>query len=79
MATPVAYGSSQARDWIEAAAAGDWTHILMNTSQVCYCWATMGTPLLLLYDIFFKVLPTLASKAQLKYDQYPFPFPELKW
>ena len=38
----------------------------------------MGTPLLLLYDIFFKVLPTLASKAQLKYDQYPFPFPELK-
>ena len=22
----------------------DWTHILMDTSQVCYSWATMGTP-----------------------------------
>ena len=24
--------------------AGDRTHDLMYTSQVCYCWATMGTP-----------------------------------
>ena len=22
----------------------DWTCILMDTSQVCYCWATTGTP-----------------------------------
>ena len=24
--------------------ARDRTHILMDASQVCYCWATMGTP-----------------------------------
>ena len=23
--------------------ARDWTHILMDTGQVCYCWATMET------------------------------------
>ena len=22
----------------------DWTCILMDTSQVCFCWATIGTP-----------------------------------
>ena len=25
--------------------ARDWTYVLMNTSWVCYHWATMGTPL----------------------------------
>ena len=24
--------------------AGDWIHILMNTSRVCYHWATTGSP-----------------------------------
>ena len=24
--------------------ARDWTHVLMDTSRVCYCWATVGTP-----------------------------------
>ena len=24
--------------------ARDWTWVLMDTSQVCYCWATTGTP-----------------------------------
>ena len=28
--------------------ARDRTHIIMDTSRVCYCWATMGTPFLLL-------------------------------
>ena len=72
---PAAYGNSQARGWIGAAAAslryshsnarsklhhssqqqcwipnplreaGDQTRILMNTSQVRYHWAAMGTPL----------------------------------
>ena len=74
-AAPMAYGCSQARDWIGAVAAGpcqshsntgselclwstpqliatripdllsearDQTCALMDTSQVCCCWATMG-------------------------------------
>ena len=24
--------------------ARDWIHILMDTSCICYCWATRGTP-----------------------------------
>ena len=56
-AAPAAYGSSWARGWIRAAADGhrhshkhhgplsearDWTRILMETSRVRHCWATMG-------------------------------------
>ena len=73
----MAYGSSQARHWIGATAAGlhhshnntrpemhlwlyhssrqcqipnllnearDWTHILMNSSWICFCCTTMGNP-----------------------------------
>ena len=29
----------------------DWTNILMDTSRVCYHWATMGTPV---FNIFWK-------------------------
>ena len=76
-AAPVVYGSSQARVWMGAVAAGlhhshsnldpscicdlhhsswkhqilnplgearDWTQILVDTRQVHYRWATMGTP-----------------------------------
>ena len=61
-ATPVAYGSSQAKDWIRATAGSlhhnswqswilnplsetrDWICILMDTSQICFCCSTMGTP-----------------------------------
>ena len=31
----------------------DQTHILMDTIQVCFCWATTGAPLLLLLFFFF--------------------------
>ena len=31
--------------------ARDWTHILMGTSQICYCWATVGTPWVQLFQI----------------------------
>ena len=76
---PMAYGSSQARDWIRAAAAGlhhshsnvgselylwltpqlptrlnearDRTCVLLDTSQIHYCWATKGTP-----DVFLSML-----------------------
>ena len=55
---PQQYGSSQARGWIRAAAASllshsqmgslsearDRTHILMDTSWVHYCRATLETP-----------------------------------
>ena len=74
---PEAYGSSQARGGIGAAAAGlchtqamldlshvcdlhysswqrwipgpwsearDWTCVLIDTSQICFCWAMTGTP-----------------------------------
>ena len=58
----MAYGGSQARVWIGAAAAclhhssqkcwilnplseaRDRTWVLMDTSRVHYCWATIGTP-----------------------------------
>ena len=89
MAIPVAYGSSQARFWIRAAAAillqrhsnarsephwqtdthhsswqcqilnplskarGQTTCVLMNTSQVHYQWATIGTPYLELVVWYF--------------------------
>ena len=32
------------------------THILMDTSQICYCWPTMGTP----YIIVFWVCPSVS-------------------
>ena len=31
----------------------DWTYILMNTSWVCYCWATTGTPSSLFFSFFY--------------------------
>ena len=30
--------------------ARDQTHILMGTSWICFHWATMGTPIFILYD-----------------------------
>ena len=33
--------------------ARDWTHVLMDTSQVHFCWATMGTPLWQCIFFFF--------------------------
>ena len=34
--------------------ARDWPFILMDTSQVCYYWATRGTPHWLFKSMFFK-------------------------
>ena len=89
-----AYGRSQARCWIRAAAAGlhhstatrdlshiwdlhhrsqqcqilnplseamDWTCMLMDTSQVCYCWATTWTP----FFFFFLPMSLLSSLKSL--------------
>ena len=37
---------SSQKQWIlnPLSKARDWTHILMDTSQIRYCWATRGTP-----------------------------------
>ena len=43
---------SSQRDPYSLSEARDWTHVLMNPSRVCYCWATMGTPHLLLLFVF---------------------------
>ena len=56
--------------------ARDQTHILMNPSQVCYFWATMGTPWIFLYDWEFtrKVLPLppwLSSVLSSKVRKFP--------
>ena len=58
-ATPVAYGGSQSRNLHHSPQkcqilnprrkARNWTHILMDTGQVCYGWATVGTPV-----VYFK-------------------------
>ena len=32
--------------------ARDWTCIFMDTSQICFRWATMGTPVFVLFLIF---------------------------
>ena len=37
------HSSQQCRILNPLSEARDWTHILLDTSQVCYCWATMGT------------------------------------
>ena len=68
MATSEAYGSSQSRGQIRAAATGlhhshsqhqilyplnearDLRHVLMDTSWVCYCWITMGTPKTIIFN-----------------------------
>ena len=68
-ATLVAYGSSQARGQIKAAAADlhysswqcqiasplnearDQTLILRNTSWICFCCATMGTPCFIILKV----------------------------
>ena len=86
----MAYGSSQAKVWLELqlpayatamamldpsciydlrhslwhhwilnalSRAKDWTHVLMNTSQVCYCLATVRTPrvqVLNLYTLLYQ-------------------------
>ena len=56
-ATPTAYGSFPARGWISCSCwpsnhgspnplskARDRIHILMDTSQICFCWATTERP-----------------------------------
>ena len=43
------YSSQQHRILNPPSEAKDWTHILMDTSWICFCWATKGTPLLYFY------------------------------
>ena len=39
--------------------AHDWTCILMDTSQIRFCWATMGTPCLsYIYWLYFVLSPS---------------------
>ena len=40
----------------------DWTHILMDTSWVCYCWGTTRTPVFTVFKIF-SVWPSSLSCA----------------
>ena len=44
----------------------DWTRILMDTSHVCLCWATMGTALYL-----FKTNPTTFRDCAVCAKSYP--------
>ena len=41
--------------------ARDWTQVLMDSSQVPYCWATMGTPLLTVYDCSHTTMAALSG------------------
>ena len=47
------YGSMKCCILNPLSEARDWTHILMDTSQVRYCWATTGTPLMHLSCFYF--------------------------
>ena len=61
--------------------AKDWTHILMDTSQVCFHWATTGIPLIVYFYFFFfhkgcwrtyknnnnKEVPTWHSKVRIQH------------
>ena len=38
--------------------ARDWTHVLMATSQICFYWATIGTPPLITLNISYYSLLT---------------------
>ena len=55
----------------------DQTLVLMNTSQVCYIWATMGTPFGLFLNTS-KTFPQLQSKP-LSIRQFLLPFPLSPW
>ena len=46
--------------------ARDQNHILLDTSQVCYCWATMETPLLYVYEAFVDGIRTAQTNDQVK-------------
>jgi len=98
-ATPVAYGSSQARGQIGATAAShshshnnpwseqhlwpitqlmatwilnpvnearDQTHVLMDPSWFCYCWATTGTPSPLFFCTFYSHQCSYTSRTEEK-------------
>ena len=45
-----AHGS--ARSFNSLSKARDWTHILMDTSRVCYCWAKTGTLILFFFNVW---------------------------
>ena len=36
--------------------ARDWTHIIMDIIQLCFHWATVGTPFLWLFKVIFTFL-----------------------
>jgi len=47
--------------------ARDRTKVLVNTSQICYCWATMGTPLSFLFgcpSVYGVPGPRIISELQ---------------
>ena len=35
----------------------DWTYVLIDASQICFCWATMGTPHQLFLSIWSTIYP----------------------
>ena len=40
------HSSQQHRFLNPLSRAKDWTHVHMDTSRVCFCWSTTGTPIL---------------------------------
>ena len=48
--------------------AGDWSHILMDPSQVCYCWATMGTLEVIIFK--FHGYPSTIFFSAYMYKKY---------
>ena len=41
------------------------TYVLMATSQVCYCWATTGTPCSVFFFFFVQAFSVLAERLEL--------------
>ena len=50
-AAPMGYWDSQARDPNRGV---HWTCVLMDASQICFRWATMGTPMLSVLHVISK-------------------------
>ena len=64
------HSSQQCRILNPLSKAKDQTHIFMDTSWVHYCWATMGTPILIPFFVCFVCLFLVMLCNSLMWDLY---------